>query len=186
MKWKCWNAVLLSLAIFAVLFFVEEWFAVLYYAMAPGPPAPDLVDKGKVAGDAPFTLAGHFIRHGAAVMLFTILLLRLQLVTAENLDSAHLAAARGDTTLLLGSLVARSFHYLEEIAYSQSLRMTGYTSSSLSSCRTAILLTSLTAECLQFFALRRVVALRDAELKMYDPFLPFLALASFIANFYTS
>ncbi|KAH7694345.1 Protein F55G1.15, partial [Aphelenchoides avenae] len=41
-----------------------------------------------------------------------------------------------------------------------------------------------TAECLQFFALRRVVALRDAELKTYDSFLPCLALASFMANFY--
>lgn len=49
---------LLSLAVFAMVFFVEEWFSALYHAMVPGPPAPDFVDDGKVAGYGPFTLAG--------------------------------------------------------------------------------------------------------------------------------
>lgn len=52
---------LLSLATFAVLVFVEEWFSALYHALAPGPPAPDFVYDAKVAGYDPFTLAARML-----------------------------------------------------------------------------------------------------------------------------
>ncbi|KAH7714549.1 Protein F55G1.15 [Aphelenchoides avenae] len=184
MKWKCWNSVLLSLAVFAMVFFVEEWFSALYHAMVPGPPAPDFVDDGKVAGYGPFTLAGQMVRHGVGILLCTTALLRLQLVPAEKLDSAHRAAARGDTTLLLGSLVAVSLRYLLEVANWQNLLAFGYATSFLSWWRTAMYLMALVVAWLQFFALRRIVALRDAELKTYESFLPYIALASFVTNFY--
>lgn len=61
MKWKCWHSALLSLTTFAVLVFVEELFSALYDALVSGPPAPDFVYDGKVAGYDPFALVGRML-----------------------------------------------------------------------------------------------------------------------------
>ncbi|KAI6215994.1 hypothetical protein M3Y94_00450600 [Aphelenchoides besseyi] len=165
--------ILSTISCISIVVVVVHWFVKFYYTILF-----DKLFKDKWIVDDCVQFASGIMQ----IFLHLTLYFWATRIEERRFDAHHKAEARGDVVLILGccSLLTVKFilQFVELV-----FQATNYFISPLSCIlRNISLLTIISAEWLQFFSLRRILALSDRDVNSSRSFLPICAIAAFFAN----